>query len=216
MEDGDLRVLRDADLKRFIELHNLAFVAVKSAAYGDHEERWARAAESVCNFLTFTRDENQLWDGLHLAIDALDRSRGQLQVVRDSLEEFTDAEYALLTRLGLDDGAVGQIVANVLNGLVSLGDPTHEDLQETREAVDVLTERLCGGVEDWSIFSEPERRARRDVNTAAALGGGGGLVAAGCNATAILVPPFAAGSIVGGAIAGDRSFCCKASRRRRR
>ena len=53
MDGEDLRVLRDVEIERFIELHNLAFVAVKGAAYGEHEERWARAAEPVCNFLTF-------------------------------------------------------------------------------------------------------------------------------------------------------------------
>ena len=134
--------------------------------------------------------------------------------MRGRLEDFTDAEYVLLTRRGVDEGAAGEIVANVLTGLVSLNDPTHEDLEETRDAVAVLSDSLCGDVEDWSLFSEPERRARRDVNTAAALGGGGGLVAAGCNATAIFIPPFVAGSIVGGAVAAIGAL--KAWRRRRR
>jgi hypothetical protein len=207
LKDGHMVVeqfpaLREVDENQFVDRFKRAYLALKHAELGDAEDRWAGAAEDICGLLGFTLNEEALWTGLHEAADALASAQDELREVQERFSEFLDAEYVLLTRRGLSSGAAGEIVANVRLGLMSFDSPTHSEIDETRGALTTLADSLCSGVRDWSAFAEPERRARRHVNTIVALSATGGLVATASNAAAVIFLPFIVGSIAGGLAAG--------------
>ena len=202
------------DELQFLDRFKRASLALMHAQLDDGDNRWAGAAEQICGLLSFALNEDPLWTGLHEAADALATAQDELHEVQERLSEFLDAEYILLTRRGLNTGAVGEIVNNVRIGLMSFDSPTHLEIDETRGALSSLANSLCSGVQDWSIFAEPELRARRHLNTIAALSATGGFLATASNAVAVIVPPFIAGSIAGGLAAGVGALL--GFRRRRR
>jgi hypothetical protein len=147
-----------------------------------------------------------LWAGLHEAVGAVAGAQGEIREVRERFSEFLNAEFVLLTRRGLNGAAASQIVLAVKNGLLSFDNPTHEEIDRSRSELNTLSNTLCGGIEDWSVFAEPERKARRQVNIIAVVGATGGFVGTAANAAAVMFPPFIAGSVAGGLAAGVASL----------
>jgi hypothetical protein len=206
MDSNDVLLLQHVDEGRFRDQFSRARTAVLRAERTDAEDRWEGAARQVCGLLDFVIKEDELWEGLHDAVNALEGAQDQLHELRDHLAPFVDTEYELLIRRGLDDTAVGEIVHNVVSGLMSLESPTHHDIDSTHDAFTVLAGSLCSGVEDWSTFGEPERRARHHVNSIAVLGGAGGLLGTVTNAVGMAFPPFLVGSVAGGIAAAIASL----------
>lgn len=202
MDSEQVPALREVDEKQFLERFNRASASVFRAQFDDSDDRWAEAAEQICGLLSFAINEEPLWIGLHEAVEGVTGVRDEIRLVQERFSDFLAAEYLLLTRRGLSSNAASQIVNSVKSGLLSFDNPTHEDIDESRIELNTLANSLCTGVEDWSTFADPERKARREVNTIAVLGGTGAFLATASNAIAVILPPFVAGSIVGGLAGG--------------
>lgn len=206
MDIAQVSALRVVNEPRFLQRYDRASTAVFDAQNEDSVDRWAGAAEAICGLLGFALNEEPLWIGLHQTVDAATNVQDEIRYVRERFTDFLEAEYVLLQRRGLSSGAASEVVNTVKHGLLSGDRPTHEDIDDSRAELSTLFNSLCGGVEDWSVFAEPEREARRQVNLIAVLGGTGGLVGAASNALALIMPPFVVGSLVGGVAGGVASL----------
>lgn len=198
MEPGQTPSLRQVNEEQFRELYSRASVALLNARYEDRLDRWADAARTLCALLGFVMNEEPLWTGMHEAADALASSPVNIPATQAQLQEFLDAEASLLLRRGLTPDAASQIVHAVRVGLQSFSNPTHADIDGTREALSLLNNELCGSVTDWSVFSTPERKARRQANNIAVFGTTGGLLGVATNAATVIAPPVFALSVAGG------------------
>lgn len=206
MDPGDVQVLTQVDEQALVQSFNRALRAVRSAEYGDADDRWAGAGQAVCEMLGVVGENAQLWEGLHQAVEASDSAWEDLEWVRNNFDEFVNAEYQLFKQRGYSDEAADQAIQGVERGLASLHEATHDGVEEAYLALLEMTDRLCGGVDDWRIFSEPEQSGRRRANTLVAIAGTSGLVATASNAAAPAFPPLLAGSILGGAAGAISAF----------
>jgi len=213
VDTGQLIGLRHVDLDLMTRIYRTASTDVLHArTNATDDERWPRAAQSLCTFLDFVQTNDVLWGGLEEAVDAAEGVEADLDVSWEQLEEFTETEFALLIRAGLDQDTAGRIVYDIRERLRSRERATRGDVDDLRNDIGVIQGYVCGG--DFARFGDPERRATTLVNSNAILAGGGGLVATVSNALIPLFPPFVAGSVVGGiaaAVGGFRAF----TRRRR-
>ncbi len=213
MDAGQLVGLRQVDREELTQNYRGLTIAVLHAKSNTNDiDRWPNAARAMCQFLNFIQREEALWLGLNEAVAAAEGSQGDLEVAWSHLNEFTDAEFELLVRSGVDKDTAGRIICDIRGQLQQNVNLTQNDIDEMRENVETIQGYLCN--RDFTIYSRPEREARNLVNSNAMLAGGGGLVAAVTNAIGVLIPPFVAGSVVGGIAAAAGGF--RGFQRRRR
>jgi hypothetical protein len=208
MDADQLSELRRVDREELTRHYRDAAIAALHAKSNDSDiDRWPTAARTLCQFLDFIQTEDALWSGLRQAVETSDGRRQDLEITLDRLEEFTDVEFDLLVRAGVDKDTAGRIVCDIRERLRPEIRVTQNDIGDMRRDIESIQGYLCGV--DFAIYGQPEREAQNFVNTNAILAGGGGLVATVTNALAPLFPPFVAGSVLGGlaaAVGGFRVF----------
>lgn len=197
--------LRRVDRQELVRHYRSAWIATMHAQTNTTDlNRWPDAAMQLCQFLSFVQKEDNLWVGLNDAVEIIPEYRADLDATWERLHDFTDAEFELLLRAGLDADTAGRIVFNLREGLRSQELPTADDLAEIRETIGQLQDYICAG--DFAVFGQPERTARNIQNSNAILGGGGCLVGAVSDAVAMAVPIFVTGSIVGAIVGAKVAF----------
>jgi hypothetical protein len=175
VDAGQLIGLRHVDLDLMTRIYRTASTDVLHARTNDtDDERWPHAAQSLCTFLDFVQTNDVLWGGLEEAVDAAEGVEADLDVTWEQLEEFTEAEFALLIR-GIDQDTAGRIVYDIRERLRSRERATRADVDDLRNDIRTIQGYVCN--RDFARFGDPERRAITLVNSNAILAGGGGLVA---------------------------------------
>jgi hypothetical protein len=141
------------DFTHLLTLRERADLVLRNPVRGD--EQFVTAARILCQFFTDLSSDNLFWD----QVQQLVPDRPEIRRLLNSLGDFEDDEYRVLTQAGLDELTAAQLAGDLKIALDGYRDAADlPSVQVIRSNLRQLRTAICNAEVDLAQPQQPSRR----------------------------------------------------------